>query len=248
MGQVTSPDVAWRTAGLIGVESRSSRQSNRPSIGVCRTNVAGWIALCLVFGLVSLSGCARRPARVSAPTWDPDGAAGRAIEMYDKDGDSKLSSEELNAVPGLKYSAKQLDSAQEKGDGDGYLSREEIARRIQLYRDLRTGWKQFNCRVFLGGRPPVGAEVKLIPEPFLGEGVIVPATGTVREDGSAMLDAGAEGIRMPVVRVGMYRVEITSDRLKIPAKFNTESTLGVEVPPVQDLVSPSGVVFELSKK
>jgi hypothetical protein len=233
---------------LFGDKSTRSNSTRRvfrktPPLG------ANWPIACLiVFALTTLAGCGRGPSRVAAPTWDPEGAASRAIEMYDKDGDSKLSDEELTEVPGLKYCAKLLDSPQEKGDGDGLLSRDEILRRIQLYRDSRTAWTQFNCRVGFGGRPPVGAEVKLVPEPFLGEGILVPATGTVREDGSAMLDGGAEGIRMPVVRIGMYRVEVTSDRLKIPAKYNTATTLGVEVPPVQDMVSPSGVTFNMSTK
>lgn len=233
---------------MFGDQSTRSKSTRQIFGKSPRLGANGPIACLFVVALATLAGCGRGPSRVAAPTWDPEGAASRAIEMYDKDGDSKLSDEELADVPGLKYCAKLLDSPQDKGDGDGLLSREEISRRIQLYRDSRTAWTQFNCRVSLGGRPAVGAQVKLVPEPFLGEGIIVPATGIVREDGSAMLDGGAEGIRMPVVRIGMYRVEITSDRLKIPAKYNTATTLGVEVPPVQDLVSPSGVTFNMTTK
>lgn len=193
-------------------------------------------------------GCARTPSRIAAPVWDPDGVADRAMKLLDKNGDGKLSDAELEAAPGLKYCAKVLDGPENSGDGDGQLSRDEIRNRIQLYRDRKVGYNQFTCTVLYNGRPLSGAEIRLVPEPFLGEGLVEPATGQTMEDGRATLDVGAKELKMPVVRIGMYRVEVTSAQVRIPPKYNTETTLGVEVPPVTDLVSPNGVVFKTGSR
>ena len=36
------------------------------------------------------------------------------------------------------------------------------------------------------------------------------------------------------MQLGYYRIEVTSDNKKIPAKYNTETTLGLEVSPISD--------------
>jgi hypothetical protein len=35
--------------------------------------------------------------------------------------------------------------------------------------------------------------------------------------------------KMPLVQPGLYRVEITHPTAKIPAKYNTQSSLGIEI-------------------
>jgi hypothetical protein len=165
------------------------------------------------------------------------------MDMMDKDGDGQLSKEEYVAAPGLAYCASEVDS-----DKSGTLSRDEIKARIDLYRELRTGYKEFSCSVAIGTAPLANAKIRLVPEPFLGEGIIDPASAITDIAGRAILDSeGADDIPVPVVRVGMYRVEITSDKIKVPAKYNTETTIGVEIPPITDVISPSGVSFRLTK-
>ena len=61
-------------------------------------------------------------------------------------------------------------------DADGQISAEEIAARIRVWSEGETGLMSFYCMVTLDGRALEGAEVKLDPEPFLGDGV-KPASG-----------------------------------------------------------------------
>lgn len=147
--------------------------------------------------------------------------ADRAVTDYDKDGDGLLSMSELEAAPGLKYAAQQLDA-----DRDGNLGREEIRARLAEYERMQAGLTSFTCTVIMGRRPLAGARVRLVPEPFL-EDVLEPVEGTSQADGQAEFNAA--GINMSVAPIGMYRVEITSPDRDIPAQYNTDTTLGVEV-------------------
>ncbi|MCA9269005.1 MAG: hypothetical protein KDA41_11070, partial [Planctomycetales bacterium] len=72
-----------------------------------------------------------------------------------------------------------------------------------------------------------------VPEPFLAN-VIEPATGTTNASGMSApaidpskLPSDMAGVKG--VRAGFYRVEITHPTKKLPAKYNTETTLGLEV-------------------
>ena len=186
--------------------------------------------------IVVAGGCSAAPSRVSAPDWDPDESADQAIADLDKDGDGLLSMEELSAAPGLKYCVEELDT-----DRDKKLSREEIYARIKLYQDMRGGLASFTCKVTLNGRPLGNATVRLVPEPFLGD-VIEPAVGTTTRSGHAQ--PTAESADVAATRIGMYRVEITSPDVDIPVRYNTQTTLGVEVAAVTD---PKGrAVFRLT--
>ena len=187
-------------------------------------------------------GCMGRPSRVDAPDWDPDQAADQAIADLDTNGDGLLSMEELDAAPGLKYCAEGIDA---EGDKDGKLSRDEIYQRVKLYADTGVGLKAFAAHVTLNGRPLVGATVRLVPEPFLG-GAVEP-NETVSKDGG-QVSFKAEGINMSVAKVGMYRVEITSPDVEIPAEYNSKTTLGLEISPVTDAYHQGAVVFHLKTK
>ena len=74
---------------------------------------------------------------------------------------------------------------------------------------------------------------------------------------SVVIPAGASPVRIsrsgivrvePVVPVGMYRVEITSPDTQIPAKFNTKTTLSVEVSAADDPYHQGPVIFQLRSK
>ncbi|MEM9658969.1 MAG: EF-hand domain-containing protein, partial [Planctomycetota bacterium] len=156
-----------------------------------------------------------------------EGMAAAAMEQADSNGDGFLSEEELTAsAPGLGYNLEAIDT-----DGDGQLSMEEIAARIKEYRDMGVGLASTTCLVTLKGRPLPNATVKFIPEPFLGD-IVEPATGTTTIDGLVRMKA--DGSDVKAVRVGMYRVEITDPRGKVPAKYNTETEQGIEVSGMTD--------------
>ena len=83
-------------------------------------------------------------------------------------------------------------------------------------------------RITYNGRPLDKAEVRLVPEFFM-EDMIEPATGMTRGDGTVRPSIPDQ--RTPMLRVGYYRVEVKSSKPPLPAKFNSQTTLGVEISP-----------------
>jgi hypothetical protein len=68
-----------------------------------------------------------------------------------------------------------------------------------------------------------------VPESFLGDD-IKTATGKTGDSGRAALTVPVTGPRDPPgAALGLYRVEITKTGDNIPAKYNSETTLGQEV-------------------
>jgi hypothetical protein len=145
------------------------------------------------------------------------------MEMYDTNHDGFLDANELEKVPGLKAALNRLDK-----DHDGKLSKEEIADRITYWANSRAGRVAVRVRVTHNGEPLSGARVVLEPEKFLGD-AILSGSDTTSEMGVANISAPSDA--NPQVRglsPGFYRVEITKDDEMIPAKYNTETTLGAE--------------------
>ena len=84
----------------------------------------------------------------------------------------------------------------------------------------------------MDGRPLSGATVKLIPEKYLGD-EIKAAVGVTNDGGSATMRIPDEDLPeaqrgIVGVHYGTYKVEITHPTMKIPAKYNTQTTLGYE--------------------
>jgi hypothetical protein len=188
---------------------------------------------------MAAAGCGGGPARVAAPSWDPEKLTAAVFASLDANNDDLLDRDELEAAPGLRYAHRYLDT-----DGDGQLGREEIRQRFALYQELRVGTELVSLRVTLNGRPLRGATVRLIPEAFL-EGVIEPASGTTDEYGIA--SPTIEGASLPGIRIGFYRAEIVSPQLQSAQALRSAESLGIEVSPISDDVTSSGTL-ELALK
>jgi hypothetical protein len=162
--------------------------------------------------------------RFYPPPIDAKKAGKLALEEFDADKDGKISGEEFDKVPSLKSNLKRLDA-----DGDGAVTAEEITERIKFWQDvLRVGRMAVHCTVLHNGEPLSGAEVKFVPEKFLGKYMKV-AKGTTGPNGLCRLSIPLEGPDDPPgLPPGFYRVEITKPGEKIPAKYNTATTLGVD--------------------
>jgi hypothetical protein len=84
------------------------------------------------------------------------------------------------------------------------------------------------------GSPFGGAQVKLTPAPGLVE-LLPDANGKTDSSGIARLKMGDKNLpkNAPhvtgLIRPGLYQVEITHDSIPVPARYNTETTLGAEV-------------------
>jgi hypothetical protein len=201
---------------------------------MCRhTKIVCGLALA---GVLAVAGsCSRRPPRIYAPTIDAAAAGARAMEMYDANKDGKLSGEELDKCPGLKA-----------GMGGGEVTAEAITARILAWQRSRLGRLPIGCTVLHNGQPLEGAEVKFVPEEFLGEAMqqSAVATGKTDQNGATPLSVGVSGKQFDPEGVppGLYRVEITKPGLDIPAKYNTQTVLGHEVS-YETMIHP--IIFDL---
>ncbi len=200
----------------------------------------------VVAGLIALVGCSRTPARIHPPSIDASAAGAAAIERFDQNGDGVVGGEELEQAPALQAAIENLDT-----DGDGAVSAEEVAARVRAWQASRIGIMSTSCRVTLDGEPLAGATVVYDPAPFLGD-EIKPATGKTDKNGYAALTIAEEDRQDPNVpgaHCGLYRVRISkqeSGSEPIPARYNTDTTLGVEVAPDAEAVE-AGMQFELTR-
>lgn len=183
------------------------------------------ITICLAVG-----GCGQ-PKQVEVTVFDVDAVTTAAMQQLDQDQNEKLSAAELKASPGLRGSRREIDS-----NRDGQISKEELHSRLQTYVDQRIAILPYPIYVTLRGRPLVGATVVLTPESFLGE-VIEPATGETDSYGvvrptieldDEIASRGTTGFRSGVYRVSVSQKDAAGNE-KLPARFNTESKLGIEV-------------------
>jgi hypothetical protein len=177
--------------------------------------------------LVILAGCSHRPSRFEAPAVNPESAAAGAIELYDADGDAKLSRGELAKCPGILSKIALYDQ-----NGDGTVEESEIAQRLAELLKHGPGGTGLNALVYYNGRPLSGATVVLDPEPYLGDG-IQTAQGVTNGSGSTNLAIPPEYVpehlrRIKSVHYGTFKVRITHPTIPLPARYNTATELGYE--------------------
>lgn len=60
------------------------------------------------------------------------------------------------------------------------------------------------------------------------------------------LSSGTVAPNVPIVQPGIYWIKITHPSIKIPAKYNTDSTLVIEI--AKDTLSRGGITWTLSAK
>jgi hypothetical protein len=193
---------------------------------MCRAAVrpTAFILVATVFAV--LSGCPRVP-NGHRPSYDAKEVGRRAIAQLDTNGDGVIQGAELDKCPGVKAALERVDPK-----GKGRITAEMITARVEAWDQSRLGRMRLYCAVTHNGKPLAGALVKFVPEKFLGHddpGWL--ATGETDKNGRAMVTIPVSGQREdpPGVPPGFYRVEITKPGEKIPAKYNTETTLGQEV-------------------
>jgi hypothetical protein len=197
------------------------------------------VAFCLV------AGCSGRPGAIRPPDVDASSAASQAVELYDRSGDGELSKDEWSASAALVAVAASYD----KG-GDGKLSADEIGEGVAAWGQSGVGARTVPFAVRWNGRPLAGATVRLVPAPFL-EGAVKGAAGETGAGGAGQLSMAAEdrprnAPDIPLMQPGLYHVEITHPSTKIPAKYNTQTVLGIEV--TSGNPGPEGAIWSLSAK
>lgn len=177
----------------------------------------------LALGLILAVGCSKGPSRLHPPAINASAAGSQAVEMYDTDKDGKISGAELDKCPALKAAIGQIDDT-----GEGAVTAAKITARVKKWQDSKLGRMSLSCTILRNGAPLADADVKFVPEKFLGE-EIKTASGKTDKNGVAMISVATSGREDPPgVAPGLYRVEVTKGS-EVPAKFNTDTTLGQEV-------------------
>jgi hypothetical protein len=177
------------------------------------------------------------------PVGSPTAAAAAALDQYDTNHDGSIAGPELDKSPGLKSALPTTDA-----DRDGKLTATEIAARLSKYRSDEIPTFPVLCQVMLDGRPLAGAEVRMVPEPFLGDQV-KSASSITDADGATSLKM--DGATDHGVHCGLFVVQISkkdaAGKETVPAKYNAQSTLGQEV--ARDVRAiEDGVTFNLSSR
>lgn len=181
--------------------------------------------------LVGLAGgCGFGGTRVRPPAINPGKAAKAALGQLDANADEMLSEKEVEACPALHAARAEYDT-----NGDQQIVEEELVERFKAMYEGEVGLISADCSVSLNRKPLPGATVRFIPETFLGDATKA-AAGTTDESGFAQIaipdDQLPERLRgFRKMQVGLYRVEITHPQISLPAKYNTQSTLGYELNP-----------------
>jgi len=194
--------------------------------------------------LAVVVGCSQGP--LTDAKLKPSAAAEQALAEFDANQDGAIDTSELEKCPGLRAAQAAMDA-----DGNGLLSESEIATRLKSYVGDELVVTTFPCRVLLDGRPLADATVTLVPESFLAS-ALNPASGVTALGGDAVLtveEVQAKGFSG--VYCGLYRIQVSKRNAAgvetLPAKYNTETTLGQEVAPdVRDL--ERGVTLDLSSR
>jgi len=215
------------------------------------------IGSCLGFLLIgaailAVSGCGRRvrPIEIASD------AGSQAVAKYDVNKNGVLEYKELDKAPGLqagvatiKKLAKPRHFPSESELLAATITAEEIDARIREWKARGVGRIRVLCRVLRvrgGGRSErvANAEVKFVPEDFLGPG-LPTGTGTTDKSGTALISQPeqGEGDKALGMSPGFYRVQIAKGT-EIPAKYNTETILGQEVA-ADAFGIASTLVFEL---
>lgn len=178
----------------------------------------------LILCLVLIASCKKRSPHY--PMIDPKKAGVAAINEYDKNKNGEIEGSELEAVPSLKSSLQRLDI-----NRDGAISADEISSCIEEWQDRHLGGSKLTCIVTHNNQPLQDAEVSFATEVFLWGNERVFAIGQTDSDGIALMNrkSSPDDDALEVVSCGFYRVKIVKTGKNIPAKYNTNTILGIGV-------------------
>lgn len=187
-------------------------------------------AVCQALIFAMLSGCSDKPGRIQQADVDFKLVSEQLFEAYDQDGSQSLDLAEAQKLSAIGVRFNEYDS-----NADKAITRDEIEERLQTtVFDPRKAFMEVSCVIKNNSRILPGATVKFVPVSFL-ETWLPPARG--ESDNRGVVKPSIEAKDFPenapklsgFMRPGIYRVEITHPSVQIPAKYNSESILTVEV-------------------
>jgi len=199
-----------------------------------------WRLQAAILAIIIAGGCSNKPKPYAADI-DAVAAGYAALREYDDNTDGKISGAELEKAASLKSNLAIIDT-----DKDSAASSDEITDRIIYWQktNMLRSRTPMHCTVYHNQKFLAGADVKLVPEKFLGD-KMKAAKGRTNANGVAVLAMeDAQPGDPPGVSPGFYRVEITKSGEDIPAKYNTKTILGLDPTPDNPLIR-KGIRFDL---
>jgi hypothetical protein len=180
----------------------------------------------------AIAGCSSGPQEISIPIVDSSDAASAAIEQGDKDGDGQISKAEAVATPSLLDAFDTYDA-----NKDGKLDEMEIETRIASWPARGPGIVSIAFDVKLDGQPLTDAKVILEPELFTGD--VLPPAEAVTANGGVCGPTVSPDLLSKEVPVGLfcglYRIKVTHPTKTIPARYNENTEIGIEIAPDFDV-------------
>jgi hypothetical protein len=179
--------------------------------------------LIFIVGLATLVGCSSKPQALVPVSLSPDESAQRAMDAYDKSGDSMLDAGECS--PGFLALMKTADE-----NGDGKLDVNEISTRLNKIEAQGIALTTLVVSIQHSGNPVRKRKIRLSPDPVFPN--LSSATGVTDEFG--MVSFFSEGQTLDGVQPGLFSVEISQPDGFITAKKGLEIGLAAEGIPVVD--------------
>jgi hypothetical protein len=159
----------------------------------------------------------------------PQSAAAAVLVRYDQNKDGALDAAEIKGCPPFAVDGLAMDA-----DGDGRLTESEITAALEIAFAQSANWAEVTCTVLLDGRPLSGAVVRLRPLDALQD-TLPPAEGETDAEGiakpSVANDQVPSGLQAPLVRPGLYLVEISHPEKQLAERYNQSTELGWKVDP-----------------
>ena len=189
--------------------------------------------------VATLTGCNGALPPVKPPAIDVDAAAQGALARFDADGNGSI--EKTEACAGISSQWERYDE-----DDNGSLNSEELEARFSKWADGDTGMMNLRVQLSYRGQPLPDAEVTMTPYEFLGDQMLA-SEGTTDRYGYAFMAVPKANLPKTQqtnfgMQVGLYEVAITHPAIALPDKYNTATTLSVDLSPNE---ANTGVTFKL---
>ncbi len=195
-----------------------------------------WLTLSGFLVSMLFVGCSGGPSAIKPPRLSPKSAVSQAMAKLDTNSDGMIDEDELESCPGLKAGLRTTDQ-----DGDKKISEAELLERLETWATVTTGSFPVECQFIYNGKPVADTEVIFEPVFFLADS-ISPAKSTTDNTGAAAPKSEALPHGM---QFGYYTIRLNGGTTPLPAKFNTESTLGIEVSHQARGIIAGGYRFDL---
>jgi hypothetical protein len=180
-----------------------------------------WLRLASVAAVLA-TGCSAPIPEAPPAAYDSAAITQALLSTYDKNKNGALDGSELDACPALRHGLAAIDKNRDKS-----LAASELQERVERYAAL--GKVPVTCLVQLDDRGLSGATITLEPDKCMGPG-LKTATAKTEQDGTAS-SFEVDGKSFTTLAPGLYWVRITKEGLNLPARYNTQTTLGREVFP-----------------